>query len=148
MKSNRGKAGRGDGGVISVFDAGGKNGQVSDGVLIRGHDQTAEDGSRITKQDRSHSRISLLFPLLSFATTGTTVSHRSSKDSTMEKPTVDHGSDSSNHSPANEKMAAEEGALEALGLHQLPPDPDAHLSEAERAAIVSSEDAGQRSFRD
>ena len=55
----------------------------------------------------------------------------------MEKLRVDHASDSSNHSPSNEKIATvEEGGFESLGRHELPPDPDAHLSEAEKAAIV------------
>ena len=55
----------------------------------------------------------------------------------MEKPSVEHISDNSDHAPSNEKIGVEEGALETLPRSQLPPDPDAHLSEAERAAIVS-----------
>ncbi len=56
----------------------------------------------------------------------------------MEKRTLDHASDDSDHSPSNEKIAVEAGAFETLGRSELPPDPDAHLSEAEKAAIVSS----------
>lgn len=56
----------------------------------------------------------------------------------MEKRTLDHASDDSDHSPSNQKIAVEAGAFETLGRSELPPDPDAHLSEAEKAAIVSS----------
>ena len=55
----------------------------------------------------------------------------------MEKIVVDHNSDSSDHSPSHEKIPVEQGNFENLGRSELPPDPDAHLSEAERAAIVS-----------
>ena len=55
----------------------------------------------------------------------------------MEKPAVHHPSDDSDHSGSNEKIAVEQGAFETLGHSELPLDPDAHLSDAERAAIVS-----------
>ncbi len=43
----------------------------------------------------------------------------------------------SGHSPADDekKLGMEHGEYETLGHDQLPPDPDAHLSPEERAAI-------------
>lgn len=48
-------------------------------------------------------------------------------------------SDSGDHSPSDDKRTGlEAGAFEGLAIHQLPPDPDQGLSDAEKAAIVSS----------
>ena len=46
----------------------------------------------------------------------------------------------SGHSPSydEKKVGVQQGEIETLGHGQLPPDPDAHLSPEERAAIVCS----------
>ena len=46
----------------------------------------------------------------------------------------------SDHSPSEDekKVGVEAGAFESLATHQLPPDPDEGLSDAQKAAIVSS----------
>lgn len=58
----------------------------------------------------------------------------------MKLSTDQHDSDS-NHSPLDDKekvVGVEQGGFETLGHGQLPPDPDAGLSEEERAQIVSA----------
>ena len=46
--------------------------------------------------------------------------------------------DAEGESPSDEekKLGIENGKLDNVALDDLPPDPDAHLSEAERIAIV------------
>jgi len=56
----------------------------------------------------------------------------------MKLSTEQNDSDTS-HSPVDDKggvVGVEEGGFETLGHGQLPPDPDAGLSEEERARIV------------
>ena len=57
----------------------------------------------------------------------------------MTTPKARKDSDS-DHSPIDDKetLGEKQGELETLGHGQLPPDPDAHLSPEERAAIVCS----------
>ena len=52
----------------------------------------------------------------------------------------DHVDSDSGHSPIDDKerVGVKQGEFETLGHGQLPPDPDAHLSPEERAAIVCS----------
>lgn len=95
------------------------------------------DGSRLLKYKSpllSPSHL-LLYPLSLFPSCLPSVRD---KDTIMEKRTLDHTSDASDRSPSDEKIGVEEGAFETLGRSELPPDPDAHLSEAEKAAVVSS----------
>lgn len=50
-----------------------------------------------------------------------------------------HGRDSdSGHSPSDDekRIGVPPGGFEELGRDELPPDPDGHLSDAERARIV------------
>jgi len=56
------------------------------------------------------------------------------------KLSTDHHDSDSTHSPLDDKekvVGVEKGGFETLGRGQLPPDPDAALSEEERALIVS-----------
>lgn len=48
------------------------------------------------------------------------------------------GDSDSGHSPIDDekRVGVAPGGFEELGRHELPPDPDGHLSDAERAAIV------------
>ena len=54
---------------------------------------------------------------------------------------IDHVDSDSAHSPSDDekKIRVRQGQLDTLGHGQLPPDPDAHLSLEERAAIVCSD---------
>lgn len=54
------------------------------------------------------------------------------------KLSTEHVDSDSGHSPSDDekKLGATQGELESLGHGELPPDPDAHLSPEERAAIV------------
>lgn len=53
----------------------------------------------------------------------------------------DHVDSDSAHSPSDDerKISVRQGQFDTLGHGQLPPDPDAHLSLEERAAIVCSD---------
>ena len=52
----------------------------------------------------------------------------------------EHVDSDSGRSPSDDEknLGAKQGGLESLGNGELPPDPDAHLSPEERAAIVRS----------
>lgn len=54
------------------------------------------------------------------------------------KTTHHVGDSDSGHSPSDDekRIGVAPGGFEELGRHQLPPDPDGHLSDAERAHIV------------
>ena len=54
------------------------------------------------------------------------------------KITAEHNDSDSGHSPSDDekRVGGAQGEFETLGGGQLPPDPDAHLSAEERAAIV------------
>ena len=56
------------------------------------------------------------------------------------KNSTDHIDSDSGHSPSDDekRVGVGQGEFETLGHGQLPPDPDAHLSPEERAAIVGS----------
>lgn len=56
------------------------------------------------------------------------------------KPSTEHIDSDSGRSPSGDEktIGVEQGALETRGDGELPPDPDAHLSPEERAAIVCS----------
>ena len=56
---------------------------------------------------------------------------------TMKHSAV-HVDDDSGHSPSDDekKIGVEAGAFENAGHHELPPDPDEGLSDAEKARIV------------
>ena len=52
--------------------------------------------------------------------------------------TKHHDSDSTPSDDEKKVTGVEQGQFETLGRGELPPDPDAGLSEAEKAAIVST----------
>ena len=57
------------------------------------------------------------------------------------KSSAEHNDSDSTHSPLEDKekvVGVEPGGFETLGHGELPPDPDAGLSEEERARIVNS----------
>lgn len=56
------------------------------------------------------------------------------------KLSTEHIDSDSRRSPSDDekRLSAKEGDFEALGHGGLPPDPDAHLSAEEKAAIVCS----------
>lgn len=58
------------------------------------------------------------------------------------KLSTEHIDSDSGHSPSDDekRIAVGQGEFEALGPGELLPDPDAHLSPEERAAIVCSFD--------
>ncbi len=58
------------------------------------------------------------------------------------KISTEHIDNDSGHSPSDDdnRLGVKQGGFETLGHGELPPDPDAHLSSEERAAIVCSVD--------